>query len=312
MAESSALVNQLSEQSREDAVRFARDELAEAEAHLRDVRQELADFRRDQNIVDPTADVASQSGLLNALNQELAQALVERDVLPSYAAEGDQRVIQANRRIDAITDRIEAERRTLGVTGVTGSLPEVIGRYEELSIDLEFANTAYTQALAGLAAARAEARRQSRYLAPHVSPTLANTRALPAPGAARRADRLLPAAGLGRADADLLQRARQPVSAGLPAQASAHRFAHVSRMRDAMTAATPIRRKATNLSLEAELVAEARRLGISLSRAAEEGLRRAVAEAAKRRWQEENREALLSSNAYVEKHGLPLAKYRLF
>ena len=119
--------------------------------------------------------MASQSGLLNALNQELAQALVERDVLLSYAAEGDQRVIQANRRIDAITDRIEDERRTLGVTGVTGSLPEVIGRYEELSIDLEFANTAYTQALAGLAAARAEARRQSRYLAPHVSPTLAST-----------------------------------------------------------------------------------------------------------------------------------------
>ena len=121
LAESSALVNQLSDQSREDAVRFARDELAEAEAHLRDVRQELADFRRDHNIVDPSSDVASQSGLLNALNQELAQALVDRDVLTSYAAEGDQRVIQANRRIDAITDRIEDERRTLGVTGVTGT-----------------------------------------------------------------------------------------------------------------------------------------------------------------------------------------------
>ena len=79
-----------------------------------------------------------------------------------------------------------------------------------------------------------------------------------------------------------------------------------------MTAATPIRRKATNLSLEAELVAEARRLGIGLSRAAEEGLRRAIASEETRRWIEENREALLSSNAYVEKHGLPLAKYRMF
>jgi antitoxin CcdA len=79
-----------------------------------------------------------------------------------------------------------------------------------------------------------------------------------------------------------------------------------------MTAEFPIRRKPTNLSLEADLVAEARRLGISLSRAAEAGLRRAVAEEAKRRWQEENREALLSSNAYVEKYGLPLAKYRMF
>ena len=79
-----------------------------------------------------------------------------------------------------------------------------------------------------------------------------------------------------------------------------------------MTAETPIRRKATNLSLEAELVAEARRLGISLSRAAEDGLRRAVAEAAKRRWQEENAEGIRQMNAYVEKHGLPLAKYRMF
>ena len=179
LSESSDLVNQLSEQSRDDAVRFARDELAEAESHLADVRQELADFRRAHNIVDPTSDVASQSGLLNALNQELAQALVDRDVLMSYATDGDQRVIQANRRIDAITARIEEERRTLGVTGVTGSLPEVIGRYEELHVNLEFANTAYTQGLAALTAARAEARRQSRYLAPHIQPTLASTSLYP-------------------------------------------------------------------------------------------------------------------------------------
>jgi capsular polysaccharide transport system permease protein len=179
LSESSALVNQLSEQSREDAVRFARDELAEAEAHLGAVRKEFAAFRRDHNIVDPSSDVASQSGLLNALNQELAQALVERDVLLSYAAEGDQRVVQANRRIAAITDRIEAERRSLGVTGVAGTLPEVIGRYEELQVNLGFANTAYTQGLAALSAARAEARRQSRYLAPHIQPTLASVSLYP-------------------------------------------------------------------------------------------------------------------------------------
>ena len=179
LAESSALVNQLSDQSREDAVRFARDELAESEAHLGQVRQELADFRRAHNIVDPSSDVASQSGLLNALNQELAQALVDRDVLTSYATEGDQRVIQANRRIDAITERIEDERQTLGVTGVAGTLPEVVGRYEELTINLEFANTAYTQGLAALSAARAEARRQSRYLAPHIQPTLASVSLYP-------------------------------------------------------------------------------------------------------------------------------------
>jgi len=66
-----------------------------------------------------------------------------------------------------------------------------------------------------------------------------------------------------------------------------------------MTAELPIRRKPTNLSLEADLVAEA-------------GLRRAVAEKAKRRWQEENADGILQMNAYVEKHGLPLVKYCMF
>jgi len=36
-----------------------------------------------------------------------------------------------------------------------------------------------------------------------------------------------------------------------------------------------------------------------------------LSEAAKR-WIEENAEAIRSSNEYVEKHGLPLAKYRMF
>jgi capsular polysaccharide transport system permease protein len=179
LEKSSALVNRLADQAREDAVRFAREELAEAEAALREMRQNLAEFRRRHRIVDPSADVAGQMGLLNALQAELAQALVERDTLLSYVGEGDQRVVQANRRITAISARIEEERASLGVRGAEEALPEVVGRYEELLVDLEFAQTAYTQALAALSAARAEARRQSRYLAPHIQPTLAESALYP-------------------------------------------------------------------------------------------------------------------------------------
>ena len=196
LARSSALVNRLSEQAREDAVRFAREELAEAEAQLTVVRQRMADFRRENRIVDPSADAAGQMGLLNALQAELAQALVDRDVLLSYADPGDQRVLQANRRITAITERIEDERASLGMVGATSTLPEVIGAYEELVVDLEFANAAYTQTLAGLAAARAEARRQSRYLAPTCSRPGRKAR-LPPPRAPRRAYRPVPVPGLG-------------------------------------------------------------------------------------------------------------------
>ena len=179
LVQSGELVNELSDQARADAIRFAQEELAEAEENLRVMRQRLSEFRRANRLVDPSADVAGQMGLLNALQSELAQALVERDMLLSFVGDEDQRVIQANRRIDAVTGRIEAERASLGVAGADGALPDVVGRYEELLVDLEFANTAYTQTLAGLAAARAEARRQSRYLAPHVQPTIAESALYP-------------------------------------------------------------------------------------------------------------------------------------
>lgn len=71
-------------------------------------------------------------------------------------------------------------------------------------------------------------------------------------------------------------------------------------------------RQAANLTLDAALLSEARALELNISRAAEAGIARAVAEEKKRRWIEENRAALESSNRYVEQHGLPLAKYRLF
>ena len=71
-----------------------------------------------------------------------------------------------------------------------------------------------------------------------------------------------------------------------------------------------IRRRASNLSLDAGLIAEAKALDINVSRAAEEGLARAVAAEKTRRWKEENREALEAWNVYVEKEGLPLADLR--
>jgi antitoxin CcdA len=71
-------------------------------------------------------------------------------------------------------------------------------------------------------------------------------------------------------------------------------------------------RKSANLSLDSDLVSQARDLKINLSRAAEDGIGRAVKAEQERLWRLENAEAIRLENEYVEKHGLPLAKYRQF
>lgn len=71
-------------------------------------------------------------------------------------------------------------------------------------------------------------------------------------------------------------------------------------------------KRATNVSLRSDLIEEARQLDINVSEACERGLFDEVARARREKWLAENRAAIEASNAYVEEHGLPLARYRMF
>ena len=72
------------------------------------------------------------------------------------------------------------------------------------------------------------------------------------------------------------------------------------------------KRRPVNLSIDTGILDAARDAGINLSQVSERAIREATREEHGRRWQEENREALESWNRYLEKHGLPLDKYRMF
>ncbi|WP_238705135.1 hypothetical protein [Parasedimentitalea marina] len=75
-----------------------------------------------------------------------------------------------------IEQRIAAERRKLGLGGSAAGatvFANLVGEYEGLLVDREFSEQAYTVAWAAYDAAQAEARKQSRYLAAHIRPTLA-------------------------------------------------------------------------------------------------------------------------------------------
>ena len=71
-------------------------------------------------------------------------------------------------------------------------------------------------------------------------------------------------------------------------------------------------RKATNLSIDQNLIAEAKALDLNVSRMAEEGIAQAVRDRKALLWLEVNREAIEENNRYFEEHGLPFAEYRGF
>lgn len=71
-------------------------------------------------------------------------------------------------------------------------------------------------------------------------------------------------------------------------------------------------KKATNITLSADVLSEAKALGINISQACDQFLRELVAHEQERRWQEENVEFITAYNAGVEREGLPLDAWRAF
>ncbi|WP_093968314.1 hypothetical protein [Actibacterium lipolyticum] len=173
--ESSDMINALSAIAREDAVRYSREELDKSVERLKAAREAVTLFRNENQIVDPTVDLQTQAGLLGNLQAQLAEALIDVDLLASTTRQNDPRLAQANRRVEVIQGRIEEERRKRGISDVGGSGIEaystLVGEYERLTVDREFAEQTYVSSLAAYDSALAESARQSRYLAAHVQPT---------------------------------------------------------------------------------------------------------------------------------------------
>ncbi|WP_234222142.1 capsule biosynthesis protein [Ruegeria pomeroyi] len=172
------MINELSAIARADLTRYAKEELDLAIERLKEARRALTLFRNETQIVDPGADIQGQMGLLNSLQAQLAETLIEQDLLRETARANDPRLEQAKLKIEVIEKRIGEERRKLGVSGQhgdTGAFADLVGTFESLQVDRQFAEEAYVSALSAYDSAVAEARRQSRYLAAYVRPTLAQT-----------------------------------------------------------------------------------------------------------------------------------------
>ncbi|MCR8923789.1 type II toxin-antitoxin system CcdA family antitoxin [Dasania sp. GY-MA-18] len=71
-------------------------------------------------------------------------------------------------------------------------------------------------------------------------------------------------------------------------------------------------KKATNLSINKDLLAEARALKINLSATLEQALTEKVRKARRKQWLQDNKQAIKACNELAEQNGLFADKHRIF
>ena len=163
------LVNQLNERGRNDLVRFAEQEVAEAKKQAAEAAQNLAAYRNRKGVIDPERQATVQLQMISKLQDELIGARMQLLQLTRAASQNPQ-IPLLKVRIAGLEQEIKQE---LGqVAGGDGSLSAAAAEYQRLQVQREFADQQLGLSLAALQDARNESRRQGAYVERVAQPSL--------------------------------------------------------------------------------------------------------------------------------------------
>jgi capsular polysaccharide transport system permease protein len=161
LEQSEKLVNRLNERGRQDLIRYARDEVTQAEKAAKTAALALSDYRNAQNVVDPERQATLQLQQVAKLQDELIATNNQLSQLQSFTPANPQIPALRNR---SRTLQVEMQNQSARVAGGSSSLANKAAGIQRLSLESEFANKQLASAMASLETARNEAQRQQVYL----------------------------------------------------------------------------------------------------------------------------------------------------
>lgn len=176
---SEALVNDISERSRSDALTRARNELKLAEDRLRKARAELLEFRNKTNLIDPVISAKSISETIGKLTQDRLLLENNRASLGSAVSPNSPTLRVLNDQIASLDQQIVGLRNQLTSQTANGAISDQIAGYESRQIEVQFAEKLYSILQDSYEAARREQEKQQLYLVTVDQPSVPEKAAYP-------------------------------------------------------------------------------------------------------------------------------------
>lgn len=171
-----ALVNRLSERTRNETLRVARQEMEIAEQRVLESRAAMVRFREQERELDSAGAAQAAVALRGQLEVALAQARAELTERLKFMRPDNPALQVTRNRIEALERQISSERtrHTETIVGGEGAvLARQLASFERLMLEREFADKQLASVTASLETARLEAQRQQLFLSRIVEPNLA-------------------------------------------------------------------------------------------------------------------------------------------
>ena len=158
---SEGLVNKLNERGRQDMIRFAAEEVAQAQRSAKVAALALSQYRNAKGVIDPEKQSAIPLQQVAKLQDELIATRSQVIQLEKLAKDNPQLPI-LRQRVGLLEGEIEAE--TNRMAGGERSLAGKAAEYQRLVLEREFADKVLASAMSTLEQAKSEAQRKQLYL----------------------------------------------------------------------------------------------------------------------------------------------------
>jgi capsular polysaccharide transport system permease protein len=169
---SDELVNRIDMRPKQDFLTFAQEEYRRAEASLKTAHEALTNLRDTETIVDPdTSAVAGNVQLAATLKASLTQLQATLNSLIERRLDVNGPNAQMLRsQIDAARDQLAQVEGEVSHTSDGAVLANIIGGWEQLILDWQYAQTSLLMSKQNLDQARALTGARTLYLTPYVMP----------------------------------------------------------------------------------------------------------------------------------------------
>lgn len=171
-------VDHLSRNIRNDTLKAANQELAQAETSVKASRLAMTQYRTSTGLLDPVSMASAQTGQITMLQQQIMQARATMASMATYSTPNAPAMQQNQALINSLQAQINALQTKL-TANKSGAMAQRLYEYEGLAATNDYAEKRLAAALQAYDGARVLADQRERFLVRVTEPNLPDEPALP-------------------------------------------------------------------------------------------------------------------------------------
>lgn len=164
LKESEKFVNEVSHKAAREQMAFAEKELLKAKERLQNAKNNLLAFQSRYGVFDPLKQAEAKASLTNTIESQIATKETELATMQSYLNENAPQIIMLKAEIEALKEQLNKETSKIVSSKNIKRLNDLAAKFQDLTIEAQFAQDAYTVALTSIETTRIESSRKIKQL----------------------------------------------------------------------------------------------------------------------------------------------------